>query len=243
VLHGRKSRESSAPVRCGQRGRARGLAERSQLPRRARFVAAPDRERRHVRPAPWPPRAQREDGAILRSPYSATLRDPGDFPLVNHLLRCSFNTDVRIYDTIPGLFVYCPCVEAFTEVNGVATFPVPGAGRNSGGVASFTGASAATFHVGNCGSCTAPLATARVATHHENGGVRTKGVGISDPGAWIADYNSRAVPPIKRRSDFNHGGTVGIGDLPYWARVCLSGQWKYACGALCPESLEEPLRR
>ena len=48
----------------------------SQLPHRARFVATRDRDRRDVRPAPWPPRAQREDGAILAPSHREDLLEP-----------------------------------------------------------------------------------------------------------------------------------------------------------------------
>ena len=164
--------------------------------------------------------------------FTVTLRDRGDVPIANQLLACSFSSDVRIYTTSPG-FASCQCVEATTDLTGAATFHVQGAGRNTNGGASFTGASAVTFYAWNCGS-TCFLATAHVTTYDENGGVTTKGVEITDLSAWAADYANRAVPPVKRRSDFNHGGTVEIVDLSYWGRVFSSGHSRYSCGTLCP---------
>jgi hypothetical protein len=59
-------------------------------------------------------------------------------------------------------------------------------------------------------------------------------VEITDLSAWVADYNARAVPPTKYRSDFNHGGAVDIVDLSYWVRVYNAGQSRYAGGTFCP---------
>jgi hypothetical protein len=164
--------------------------------------------------------------------FSVTLRDIGNFPLANQLIACSFDSDVRIYSLTPWL-VSCQCVEATTDFNGVATFHVPGAGRNANGGASFTGASAATFYAWNCGSTTV-LATAHVTTYDENGGVSTLGVEITDLSAWTADFFKRMTPPVMRRSDFNHSGAVDIVDLSYWVRVFSAQQSKYPGGPLCP---------
>ena len=165
--------------------------------------------------------------------FSVSIRDLGNFPIANQPVACSFSADVRIYDSSPG-FASCQCVEARTDINGVATFHVQGAGRNTNGGASFTGASAATFYAWNCGSSTVLCTPAHVTTYDENGGVGTKGVEITDLSAWAADYINRSVPPVKRRSDFNHNGAVEIADLSYWVRVFLSGQSRYPCGTLCP---------
>ena len=164
--------------------------------------------------------------------FTVTIRDMGNVPVDNIVVWCSFDSDVRISDASPG-FASCQCVEATTDLLGVATFHVQGAGRNTNGGASFTGATAAWFYLGYCGSSIL-CATAHVATYDENGGVTTRGVEITDLSAWGVDYANRMVPPVKRRSDFNHGGTVEIADLSYWARVFSSGQSRYSCGTLCP---------
>jgi hypothetical protein len=96
--------------------------------------------------------------------FSVTLRDVGNFPISNHLVTCTFTSDVRIYNSIPGAFVYCPCLEVFTDLAGVATFHVPGGGRNTNGVGGFTGASAVTFSYGNC-RVGGTYATAHVTTY------------------------------------------------------------------------------
>jgi hypothetical protein len=164
--------------------------------------------------------------------FTVTVRDIGNFPVANQLVAVGFNNDVKIFNAFPG-FVSCQCVEATTDLSGVATFHVPGSGRNSNGVAGFTGAAAATFYAWNCGSSTV-LGTANVSVFDQNGFVSTKGVEITDLGAWVADYNARATPPVKFRSDYNHSGAVDIVDLSFWVRVYNSQASKFSCGTLCP---------
>jgi len=164
--------------------------------------------------------------------FSVTIHDISELPVVNQLVACQFNSDLRIYDAFPG-FSSCQCVEATTDANGVATFYVPAGGKNPNGVPGFTGALAATFYGWNCGNVLI-IGQSNVATYDENGGVSTKGVDITDLGAWVADYNARATPPTKYRSDFNLGGGVDIVDLSFWVRVYNTNASKFSCGNLCP---------
>jgi hypothetical protein len=175
-------------------------------------------------------------GAIDPSPnvsFSCTIRDIGNLPVANQIVAVQFSSDVRIYNyAFPG-FVSCQCVEGTTDINGVATFHIPGSGRNSGGAAAFPGTSAATWYAWNCGSTTV-LGTSHVATFDENGGVPgTRGVEITDLSAWIADFALNAVPPVKRRSDFNTSGTVEITDLSIWIGVFSTTLSSKSCGTLC----------
>lgn len=164
--------------------------------------------------------------------FTCTIRDIGNFPVANQLVAVSFDSDVRLYNAFTG-YVSCQCVEATTDINGLATFYVPGAGKNTSGGASYTGGAAATFYAWNCGSTTV-LGTANVSTYDENGGVTTKGVDITDLSSWVADYNARITPPVKYRSDFNHSGALDIVDLSFWVRVYNAQTSKYSCGTLCP---------
>ena len=164
--------------------------------------------------------------------FSVTVRDIGNFPVVNQPVACSFNSDVSIYNNeFPG-FVSCQCVQAITDINGVATFHVAGGGKNTTGGASYTGGLAATFYGWNCGN-TLVLGQANVGVYDENGAVTTKGVDITDLSSWSSDYKLRAIAPIKYRSDFNASGAVDIVDLSFWATVYKSQLSRYTCGTLC----------
>ena len=160
--------------------------------------------------------------------FTVTVLDIGNFPVVNQLVSVAFNTDVKIFGAFPG-FASCQVAEATTNLSGVATFAaIPGGGKGG----AFTGASAATIYAGSVGGIV--LGTAHVTTLDENGAVSTKGVDITDLGAWVTDYNARAVLPLMRRSDFNHSGAVEITDLGKWFTVYNSLLSKYSCGTLCP---------
>jgi len=152
-----------------------------------------------------------------------TVRDIGNFPVVNQLVSVLLKSDVATYDTDY-------CLEGTTDINGVARFCFLGAGRNSAGTASYTGLGAARFFFGSCatsGWCT----TANVCTYDENGYVGTKGVEITDLAAWAADFGVR-LTSYRPRSDFNHGNSVEIVDMSYWANRFNSARSKYTCGTL-----------
>jgi len=177
------------------------------------------------------------DGAGAVDPrvfFTCTIRDIGNLPVANQLVAVSFTNHVKIFNAFPG-FVSCQCVEATTDLSGVATFRVPGGARNTAGGGTFTGASSATFYAWNCGSTTV-LGTAHVAAFDENGGTGvTKGVDITDLGSWVADYNNRLVPPVMHRSDYNHSGAVDIVDLSFWVGIYnIPALSKFSCGTLCP---------
>ncbi len=165
--------------------------------------------------------------------FSVTIRDISNYPVVNQPVACQFNSDVRIYDGEFAGFVSCQCVEAITDINGVAVFHVAGGGKNTIGGAAYTGGLAATFYGWNCGN-TLVLGQANVNVYDENGGVTTKGVDITDLSAWSSDYKLRATPPVKYRSDFNMSGLVDIVDLSFWATVYKTQLSRYTCGSLCP---------
>jgi hypothetical protein len=165
--------------------------------------------------------------------FEVTIRDIGNFPVVNQLVACEFNADLRVEDNV-AQFVSCQCFEATTDANGVARFYVAAGGKNTNGTNTVnTGALAATFYGWNCGNALV-LGQANVAIYDENGGITTLGVDITDLGAWVADYNNRGVPPTQYRSDFNLSGAVDIVDLSRWVQVYNSQLSKYACGTLCP---------
>lgn len=153
---------------------------------------------------------------------TVTVRDIGNFPVVNQLVSILFKSDVATYDTDN-------CIEGVTDINGVARFCFTGAGRNTNGVVSYTGAGAARIFFGSCaltGYCT----TANVCTYDMNGYVSTKGVDITDLAAWGADYSVRASQ-YRPRADYTHSNTVDITDLAYWGRVYNAARSKFACAA------------
>ena len=165
--------------------------------------------------------------------FTVTVLDIGNFPVVNQLVSVAFNTDVKLYNAFPG-FVSCQVAEATTGIDGVAHFAaIPGAGKNTNGGLTFTGASAATIYAGSVGGIV--LGTSHVTTMDENGAVTTLGVEVLDLAAWGADYNARnnVGRPMMRRSDFNHLGTLDVIDLALWGAV-KNGVYKAACGTLCP---------
>jgi len=184
-----------------------------------------------------------------RGAFTVTIRDIGNFPVVNQLVSVGFNAltvpaeNFRIYNAFPG-FISCQCAEATTDINGLASFAaIPGGGKNTGNRAAglaFTGASAATFYAGSCGGII--LGTAHVTAYDENGGATTKGVEIGDLSAWVSDYNYRCSPPTMYRSNFNHSvdgvcpsnSAVGIADLSSWVNVYNAQTSKYSFGTLCP---------
>jgi hypothetical protein len=170
--------------------------------------------------------------------FSCTIRDIGNLPVVNQLVSIQFGAQVKIYNyAFPG-FVSCQCVEGTTDVNGVATFHVPGAGLNSTGQLTNTGLNAATWYAWNCGSTTV-LGTSHVSVYDENGGLSTRGVEVTDLSAWGADYNHRndVGRPFMYRSDFNRapaGGTLEVVDMSKWGAVKNGGKSAVSCGTLCP---------
>ena len=159
--------------------------------------------------------------------FTGVIRDVSNYPVVNMVVACSFNTDVRIGNAFPG-YVSCQCVETLTDGSGVATFHVPGGGRNTTGGLSYTGANVVTWYAYNCGSTTV-LATTHVATYDENGAATNPGVEVTDLSAWGVDFTKRLVPgrPLMRRSDFSHSGSIDVVDLSKWGQVKNSLKSKY----------------
>jgi hypothetical protein len=153
--------------------------------------------------------------------FTVTVRDIGNFPVVNQVVSAYFKSDVATYDSDN-------CVSATTDALGVATFKVAGAGRNSNGGASFTGAGAVRFFFGNCAT-TGWCATANVCVFDENGYVVTKGVEITDLSAWGADFVIGAVRP---RSDFNHNNSNDIVDGSTLGGCYVVGKSALSCGTL-----------
>jgi hypothetical protein len=153
---------------------------------------------------------------------TVTVRDIGNFPVVNQLVSILFKSDVATYDNDN-------CIEGTTDVNGVAHFCFTGAGRNSNGTSSYTGASAARIFFGSCAT-TGWCATASVCTYDMNGYVSTKGVEITDLAAWSSDYAARATQ-YRPRADYTHGGSVEILDLSYFSKVYNTHRSQYNCGA------------
>lgn len=174
------------------------------------------------------------DGLGAQDPnvyFEVTIRDIGNFPVVNQLVAVEFNSDLRVAQGVPQ-FVSCQCFEATTDANGVARFYVAGSGFNTNGTSTKYGTLAATFYGWNCGNSLV-LGQANVAMYDLNGSVSTVGVDITDLGAWVADYNA-AEPPFRHRSDYNLSGLVDIVDLSKWVQVYNSQLSKFACGTLCP---------
>ena len=168
--------------------------------------------------------------------YQATItvRDIGNFPVVNSKVSLHFCTDVRIYSTIPGGTVVCPVYThtAVTDANGQVTVEIPGAGFNTNGTSVGTNGL-------NCVSWYADtylLGTSSVATYDEDGAtlLTRQGVAGSDLISWIADKTG--LPYVYRpRSDFNHLGSVDGADLILWIQYKTSlPAYISSCGTLCP---------
>jgi hypothetical protein len=178
-------------------------------------------------------------------PFQVTIRDIGNFPVVNQLVAVGFaaKADVKCYGAFPG-WVSNQCAEAIavTDVNGVANFrSIPGAGYNTTGnylvgATTYTGENAATFYAGNCGG--AVLGTAHVCVFDENGVALPVAAGnptitATDLSAWGADYKLEKGPtppgrPLMYRSNFNHSAPLLVSghyellssaDLSLWGAV------------------------
>jgi len=163
-----------------------------------------------------------------------TIRDIGNFPVVNCLVTLTFCGDVKLYNAVPGhpeLIVSCSpsAISATTDLNGVAQFYLVGATINTNGVAAGTGAGCITIN-----ACGVPFGTATATVFDENGAVGTKGVEGTDLSAWLGDFGKKGVIGYKGRSDYNHSGTVEGTDLSIWLKVFGLGNSAQSCGTLCP---------
>lgn len=166
---------------------------------------------------------------------TVTVRDIGNFPVINATVSISFCADVKIYQTIPGGTVVCPVFTntALTDVNGQATVVISGAGWNTNGSSYGTdGLACATWSANGV-----VIGTSNVATYDENGmipGGAKLGVEASDLTSLLLD--KVGLPYVYRpRSDLNHLGSIDAGDLTYWLqyKVALPA-YNSACGTLCP---------
>lgn len=162
--------------------------------------------------------------------FTVRIADLGNFPVANQLVTVSFNNQVAIYDVQPG-FVSCQNVSATTNILGIATFCIAGAGNNTNGLGTWTGANAASFYIGNCGEVL--IRTAHVTTFDQGGFLGSPGVGVTDLSALGADFNLAGGRPLVQRSDFDHSGATGVLDISYWGRVFNGGLSSAACGTLC----------
>jgi hypothetical protein len=124
-------------------------------------------------------------------------------------------------------------VYAIAEVNGVATFDISGAGRNTGGAAAFLGINAAQVLLTRGLYHYTFVGQAHVCTYDENGAVLARGVDALDLASFVADFNQRA-PGNRPRSDFTHSGALDVLGLVKWVGVNHSGASRFGCGALCP---------
>lgn len=164
-----------------------------------------------------------------------TIRDIGNFPVVNCLVTLTFCNDVKLYNAVPGhaeLIVSCSpsAISATTDINGVAQFYLVGSTINTNGVA--TGAGVGCISINACG---VDFGTATATVFDENGAAPgVKGVEGGDLSAWLGDFGKKAIIGYKGRSDFNHNASVEGGDLSIWLKVFGLGNSSQTCGTLCP---------
>jgi hypothetical protein len=166
---------------------------------------------------------------------TVTVRDIGNFPVINATVSLSFCADFRIYSVIPGGTVVGSVFTntALTDVNGQATVEISGAGNNSNGGSFGTNGLACVTWTAN----TVVLGTSNVAAYDEDGAtiwpVQTlQGVQTADLTRFAQD--KLALPPVyKPRSDFNHVSGLDTGDLTFFAQYKLAlPAYNSNCGTL-----------
>jgi len=167
-----------------------------------------------------------------RGTFTITVRDIGNFPVVNSYVTLDFSacTDMRLCNT--GATVDCPTmvVAGTTDAAGQVTFTVIGGGINTGAVAG-PGAGCVTIKADYI-----TIGTATAVVFDENGAL-----GGSNNGVTAADF----VPLLKDwgagayygRSDFNMSGGVIItaADFVPWLRCWGDGSSLNGCTTTyCP---------
>lgn len=162
--------------------------------------------------------------------FTVTVNDAAGNPVEGCEVAVVFNSDLKVYDVIPGLVVDCAGnkVVAISDASGVATFTITGATINATGNPVGSGANGATIY-----ACEVALGQATVAVFDENGAVLTTGISGTDLSAWLADFGKQGVIGYKGRSDFDHNGAISGVDLSFWLQR-FGGGYNLTCGTLCP---------
>ncbi len=164
--------------------------------------------------------------------FTVTVNDAGGNPVNGVTVEIVFASDLYIYDTITGLTVDCGAnsVSAITDVNGLATFNIPGATINSNGVAAGSGANGATIIAAGV----VTLGQATVTVFDQSGALSGLGVSAIDLSGWVGDFSKLGTIGYKGRSDYNHDGNISAIDLAFWVQRFASTASAQACGTLCP---------
>jgi hypothetical protein len=167
--------------------------------------------------------------------FTVTVNDAAGNPVAGCEVKVAFNTDLFVYDAIPGLTVECglapvkDVVIATSGVDGVANFTITGASINTNGVATGSGIVGATVY-----ACEVNLGDVTVACYDENGAVSLKGMEGTDLAAWLGDMGKQGTIGYKGRSDFDHIYPVSGTDLSYWLKRFGAG-YPASCGNLCAQ--------
>jgi hypothetical protein len=161
--------------------------------------------------------------------FTVTVNDAAGNPVEGCEVAVVFNTDLKVYNAIPGLTVDCTArkVVAVSDASGVATFTMRGAPMNATGNPVGSGANGATIY-----ACEIALGQATVAVFDENGAVLTTGISGTDLSAWLADFGKQGIIGYKGRSDFDHNGAISGVDLSFWLQR-FGGGYNIGCGTLC----------
>jgi hypothetical protein len=164
---------------------------------------------------------------------TVTVKDVGNFPVVNAEISLSFCDDVRIYDAIPGGTVVCPVYTKTvkTDAAGQATVVISGAGFNVDGTTVGTdGADCVSWYAD-----TYFIGTSHVSTYDEDG--CTDG---AKEGVFAADLTSCLKDKVglpysyRPRSDLNNNIDVDAGDLTYLLQYKVAiPSFALDCGDLC----------
>jgi hypothetical protein len=163
--------------------------------------------------------------------FVVVVRDFANNPVHDAQLTIDFSacTDLRLCpDPIPGETVSCTArtIQAITNVSGIASVIVVGAGTNTGGA---PGAGLGAVRV-LANGLLLKYVTANILD--EDGAVTVPGVDATDLAAWIRDYG---VGTYVGRSDFNQDGHLGGADLSTWLVYYGRGASHDGCGtAYCP---------
>lgn len=163
--------------------------------------------------------------------FTVTVNDAAGNPVEGCEVAVVFNTDLRIYNAIPGLAVDCPArsAVAVSDASGVATFTITGATINTNGNSIGSGANGATIY-----ACEIALGQATVAVYDQNGAVTVMGVEGTDLSAWLGDFGKQGTIGYKGRSDYDHNNLITGSDLSAFLRRFGSGNSAASCGTLCP---------
>jgi len=168
-----------------------------------------------------------------RGTFSITVRDAGNTVVPNCNVQLDFTacTDMSLCNTGADVNCAAKVVSGLTNVSGVVTFTVVGAGLHPGGVFAGPGLGCVSIYagggylIGNATSIVYDLNGAIV-------GTGKNGVTIGDLSAFLADLGGGVY---RGRSDYNQSATVSIADLVPWLQCLGAGTSSSGCTtAYCP---------